>query len=105
MKFTQDYTRDHDRSFTHTPLGRRVSDHDKLFVPYLDDIPGERDKSNLIEFNERRSDLSPDKEIFYQNMKDDRYLRQVLEGIDLKEVSDDEFAILLVWTAPLVTSK
>jgi hypothetical protein len=99
-----DLSRDRNRSFSYTPNGRKVEDHDKLFVPYLDDIPGTDKNSKGIDFNDHRTDLSPDKEVFYENMKQDKFLRQALEGIDLKEISDDEFAILLVWTAPLVTS-
>lgn len=46
-----------------------------------------------------------DRDLFFQNIKDDKLLRDVLQGIDFRQITDDEFAILLVWTAPLVTSK
>lgn len=82
----------------------KISDnHDNLFVPYLDAIPG----ANGITFQPKSEPVKDpsDKFVFFENVKQDKFLSRALEGIDFLTVTEEEFAILLVWTAPLVTSK
>ena len=81
------------------------------YVPYPDPNQMHGYQADLQEDSQSLPDESSDelhqyknREAFFQNIVKDKYLSQSLEGIDFASITEDEFAILLIWTAPLRTS-